>query len=815
MTIRKGKTIIAGNSSNGLEIGDIGLSAIGIDESLNYRRYLNGQEILQAQFPEFTKKIKRRVELYPSLACTNIEYETACTLSTHGQCGKFVIDNERGVIRLPKVVNVMGLSDMAEAGVTVEAGLPNIEGDTGTLHVRTNTGNSPSANSAIQISNSALGETASGVKVYGGIMSFDASLSNPIYGNSDTVQQEAIKYPYFIQVASSCETTINLTRDIELNNPFSLFEYKFSEYAIDNISWLESKGQWNSNKVYVSAYEELLAIYNGKVREGVSVKKTTETYTDYDFVIDEAGSTFRLPLKVQQKFYGDVAPVVGNGTALGLTDGSATVGIGESTDTGRTYVSEKFYGIEVGTKLSSGSYATANDVALGVVADESTSGLEAHLKENSTLKLYFYVGETVQDGNLINAGAVLEDVNTLKNTALTTSQITNCITEIPQRIKLELNANKSLVLKAGSEYIMPNGFEEDGVTPKFEYITADIDIQQANGHATQDVYCVRNYTSPKYLAGFHATKCFSGNTAPTGFGVYAFWYDTANNLVKWTQDSGSTWTAGYSLPICLATGTETGNVNMASIDQVFQGMGYIGSTVWVDKGVKCLMPNGRNEDGSLKNVEYITESLQLYSNTVVSKNMIFVLEYPDYSVDDNTFFDGYKYIISEQQPTDNYILWYQPSTNITAWHATGDAWYYSSMVFLGTYDRGTGGVISNFNPELPFKALGTSDSPEVSGWGMPSNKYIDLTLGASGNKYIAPANGWFTLRKIANSDGGANDKYCDMYNNTNSIGVHNNGMYGFQFICTIPALKGDIIQINYNATGNTGLFRFIYAKGEV
>lgn len=47
------------------------------------------------------------------------------------------------------------------------------------------------------------------------------------------------------------------------------------------------------------------------------------------------------------------------------------------------------------------------------------------------------------------------------NNTLNTSQITNCITEIPQDIKLEL-VDGTLTLKAGSKVYIPNGFEADG-----------------------------------------------------------------------------------------------------------------------------------------------------------------------------------------------------------------------------------------------------------------------------------------------------------------------------------------------------------------
>ena len=43
------------------EIGDMGFAPLGIDESLNLRRYLNGQVISQTQFVPFTNKVKSAV----------------------------------------------------------------------------------------------------------------------------------------------------------------------------------------------------------------------------------------------------------------------------------------------------------------------------------------------------------------------------------------------------------------------------------------------------------------------------------------------------------------------------------------------------------------------------------------------------------------------------------------------------------------------------------------------------------------------------------------------------------------------------------
>ena len=370
--------------------------------------------------------------------------------------------------------------------------------------------------------------------------------------------------------------------------------------------------------------------------------------------------------------------------------------------------------------MSSGGANRYIDLALDASHSSAIYGRSTTVQPNAVKKLlYICVGNTVADTSWVDVvtqveGGVkdledktLEGIERLKqsSTALTQTQITNCLLEVPQRIKLELNAEKSLVLKIGSEYIVPNGFEDDGVTPKFNHVTTDIDIQQGNGHAAQDLYFVRNYSSPKYLIGFQATRCFSGNTAPTGFGTYAFWYDTANNLVKWTQDSGTTWTSGYSFPVGLTTGSSA--TVIASIDQVFNGMGCIGNTEWLDKGVKGLVPNGRNEDGTLNNIEITTDKVYTYSVSALADNMVTYFD-----LTRNIFNCGYNFVISETQPADSviYSMWYQPSTNLIRWHSTaGTGWEVHNVLMLGSQDRGTNGVITSSNPKQPFRAVDYSD----------------------------------------------------------------------------------------------------------
>ena len=382
-------------------IGDIGFAPLGIDEAQNKRRYLNGQVISQAQFESFTKKIKEAIALYPSLSATETNWQAEVTNSVLGQCGKFVIDDALGTIRLPKVVNVQGLADLSLMGSIKAESLPNITGITGGW-----------VGGGISGDNGALYTVANGNQSWGGAINsgnksvgLDASRSSSTYQDNAPVQQEAIQYPYFIQVATGVEETVDVTREIELNNPFSLLDYKWSEYELNNASWLISNGAFHSGTVYKAVYELLLKIKNGiETKAGVSVKLSTEEYSDTDFVINTADTTFRLPIKVK---LASGNAVVGNGMTLGLTNGTVDSGLVVEAVSSSHYAltaGTSHYGQPIGSNFSTqaGVYGT-----MGLTTDPTKSGIET---SSSGLKLYFYVGETIQDANVIAASQVLGSI---------------------------------------------------------------------------------------------------------------------------------------------------------------------------------------------------------------------------------------------------------------------------------------------------------------------------------------------------------------------------------------------------------------------
>ena len=286
-----------------------------------------------------------------------------------------------------------------------------------------------------------------------------------------------------------------------------------------------------------------------------------------------------------------------------------------------------------------------------------------------------------------NRITILEEAGDASN-FLNKSQITNCLLEVPQNIKLELN-DGTLTLKAGSKVIVPNGFEADGTTPKFDYVTIDVDLSKPTfGSASSQQYLIYG-NDTNNINHFSKVSVFSGDTQPTTISEqYNLWYDTKNNVIKHSTDTGASWDIrGIALPLGLFT-RELGVP--VSIDQVFNGMGYIGSTIWVDKGVKGLFPNGRNENGDLNNIE--ATNTKLTTITVGPNQTNNSIRFRSNSLALGTLF-------------------YKEDTNYN--YATANYTETRAFVEIGKYSSDANGKIQFFQAKLPFRAMDAS-TPHIT-----------------------------------------------------------------------------------------------------
>ena len=358
---------------------------------------------------------------------------------------------------------------------------------------------------------------------------------------------------------------------------------------------------------------------------------------------------------------------------------------------------------------------------------------------------------------------------------LSTSQITNCITKIPQDIKLELN-DGTLTLKAGSKVYVPNGV---GV---FDIITLSAD---KTTQRTTNGKCMVFINRGASFNIMPFDSCYSGSSAPTITTTYAMWYDTANNKIKWTGDNGSSWTEGLSLPLAVIT---VSNGAITSIDQVFNGFGYIGNTLFALPGIKGLIPNGFNTDGSLNSIEGVSTKVNVYTRTKNGlSNDIRIL----FQHNGGVYYGGQV----TYDDKNNFLL------NYGAVNQALDA---------GSVTIDSTGRITSLTPNTAFHAVDRNDTQWASTQGKPSNKYVDLTLGATGSSYKAPANGYFLLNKsIVQTEVG---EYINIWVN-DILWAKVNSPISHQTCLSVSVKKGDVCRIDYSASGETNTFKFCYDEG--
>lgn len=605
-------------------------------------------------------------------------------------------------------------------------------------------------------------------------------------------------------------------------NNLSLLDIKWSDHKIDDLNWILSSDEWYSGTSYKKIYKHLI---NDWETGTTGILETIAGYTiyyclspdghklvDYNqestvqqiynatgvawyYILDGDNKRFKLP-RTKHTFTG-LRHGVGSYVEAGLPNITGTFSDGlltttsssSSTNPDDIAASGAFDGSHVVDRTAYPGNSSGWFVNGGINFDASRS---SSIYGNSTtvqppateMYLYFYADQFT-DGS---SGKNLTD--STKNIAKWSTNVTNCITEIPQDIKLELS-DGTLTLKAGSKVYIPNGFESDGTTPNFDVVIIESDISPASPWTFNATGVLYLNTTDNFIRLMANGRIYSGPTEPTipSGSPSNLWYDTSSNKIKFTFDTGSTWSEKASFPIAIVTWTYADNVNtFTSIDQVFNGFGYIGSTAFALPGLKVLAPNGRNEDGSLNNISISIDSVQ--TRTIAS------------SV--TTTYDTHL-LVSDSGSIVARVCEYDQKTNeiIFSNPFSGKAAIIANIATVS-------GAITRFIPKNTFQSLDWNDKWTIASWGMPSSKNVNLTLGASGNSYIALGTGYFILAKRSSaanqSISGLNGSY-----QVASFAVASNNALMIQ----IPAKKGDTVYIYYSAAGETDKFRFVYAEGEL
>ena len=268
------------------------------------------------------------------------------------------------------------------------------------------------------------------------------------------------------------------------------------------------------------------------------------------------------------------------------------------------------------------------------------------------------ISEFENDANYVNIDELNTSVSACVNNSLNKQQITNCITEKPKYLNWT-SEDGVITLKAGSKLMYPDGFNSDG-TRKFSYYTTTKDFIWSESGTNSSLRYLWLARTGQYGNNFAQDMLYVGDTVPTLTVNYCLWYDTANNVLKNTSNKGVNWSTNEgTFPFMMVYNIE-GGVGFEYPTSVFDGIGIMDKCAWVADGIKALVPNGRNEDGTLNNHEAISKAgIGIASWTIsIPEQASLIL-----TSGGNISTGGTQYVESETEPSSNYTLWYNPITN--------------------------------------------------------------------------------------------------------------------------------------------------------
>lgn len=210
MSLYLGTNCISAGGSSAFKnnnIGEIIQSTIPLtDAGLHL---LDGSVISgSGSYSAFVTHIAGLVSGHSELFTTEANWQTSVT--NYGVCGKFVYDSVNNTIRLPKITGfIEGTIDPTVLGDLTEAGLPNITGRFGAWE---SNNSHKIADEGPFTTTSTSGGEQNGNGTWN-TTTMNLSRANPIYGNSSTVQPQSIKVLYYIVIATSTKTSIEVDID--------------------------------------------------------------------------------------------------------------------------------------------------------------------------------------------------------------------------------------------------------------------------------------------------------------------------------------------------------------------------------------------------------------------------------------------------------------------------------------------------------------------------------------------------------------------------------------------------------------------------
>ncbi len=213
---------------------------------------------------------------------------------------------------------------------------------------------------------------------------------------------------------------------------------------------------------------------------------------------------------------------------------------------------------------------------------------------------------------------------------------------------------------------------------------------------------------------------------------------------------------------------------------------YETSEIIIKQGLKVLIPDGFNTDGTLKSKLLETEAEIRQTQNVANTEFILFLceksEVPagvDVCKKSSFYFQDTtpENITSEDLP-----VWFKPGENKYYRYTGSSDWAEYSGIAIAEFVTGEGSVIDNVKPFNPVNLLKFSDNEALRKWIVPD--YRSTISFAEGG--IAPTDGWIFTPQMINSTVKVNDTQI-------AYGYRSGSNFATGTHCQVPVCKGDNI----------------------
>ncbi len=145
---------------------------------------------------------------------------------------------------------------------------------------------------------------------------------------------------------------------------------------------------------------------------------------------------------------------------------------------------------------------------------------------------------------------------------------------------------------------------------------------------------------------------------------------------------------------------------------------YSGTTITVKQGLKVLIPNGRNADGTMNNIEYTLPQDLTYTNPFAYNSEYYLwLTYANGTCSVTGASTSIPFLAQEEQPDIFYAkncIWYKPSENLIYSTANYPTTPFTPVrvCFLGKFTSTASNAVTSFTPYPTLEIIKRTD-PEI------------------------------------------------------------------------------------------------------